>query len=617
MHLVRRGLTTCSGLLIVLLGGGLNAFAQTFEIVAPQLGTPPDTGRYPSAGLILASDGNFYGTTYEGGANGVGTVFRMTPAGEVTIIHSFDDTNGSHPYAELTEWTIADGGDGNLYGTTNDQATSSSGVGTVFSISKQGTGFTVVHSLAPYDATLGCFPEGAGILAPLVKGDPVTGTGNLYGVIAAGGCMNPNAAFFRIAPSGANRFSIIGHVPDTGTTSGLTRGSDGFFYGTTDGSSGLGFGVIYRISGLGGDGQVLHKLTRADGYAHTGEMIQSNSNSKFYGTARAGGEYGATFEGGTVFEFVPGADEASSTYTRLYSFAENDAAGSEPYTGLIEGRGDNLLYGTTIRTGANRTFVGADQGGLFRVNPNTLSVEALYTFEANPNSPLYAGSPRGALLEHSRAGQFLGTTYHGGFSGFGTIFRFTLLNSTTTTLAATPLSSVFGQPISLTATVTASGNPSGDVKFLDGTASIGTASVSGSIATLSTSGLSIGTHTMSADYLGDATFLPSTSQAVSVTVSRAATTTTLATSPNPSARKQLVALTATVAAVAPGAGTATGTVQFLEGKKKVGTATLVNGVAALQISLNSMGSHDFTATYAGDANFAASTAPVYTHTVNK
>jgi hypothetical protein len=58
-----------------------------------------------------------------------------------------------------------------------------------------------------------------------------------------------------------------------------------------------------------------------------------------------------------VFEFTPGADEASSTYTVLYSFGENDPAGSEPYAGLVEG-GDGRLYGTTIRTGANRTSAG-------------------------------------------------------------------------------------------------------------------------------------------------------------------------------------------------------------------------------------------------------------------
>src|SRR5262245_52340967 len=116
MHLVNRCLIIAPLFLIVLLGSSLGAAsAQTFEIVASQLGAPPDTGRYPSAGLILASDGNFYGTTLEGGANGVGTVFRVTPAGDVTIIHSFDDTNGSHPYAELIEWKVADGGDGNLY----------------------------------------------------------------------------------------------------------------------------------------------------------------------------------------------------------------------------------------------------------------------------------------------------------------------------------------------------------------------------------------------------------------------------------------------------------------------------------------------------------------------
>jgi hypothetical protein len=100
-------------------------------------------------------------------------------------------------------------------------------------------------------------------------------------------------------------------------------------------------------------------------------------------------------------------------------------------------------------------------------------------------------------------------------------------------------------------------------------------------------------------------------------VTRANTTTTLASSPNPSARKQVVTLTATVAAVAPGAGTAAGQVQFLDGKKKLGTAPLVNGTATLQVSFNNMGSHDLTATYAGNGNFVGSASAVFTHTVNR
>jgi hypothetical protein len=395
----------------------------------------------------------------------------------------------------------------------------------------------------------------------------------------------------------------------------LTRGKDGFFYGTTEGQlEGSGFGVIFRISETGGDAQILHYLTRAEGYAHTGEMIQA-SDDKFYGTARAGGQYAATFEGGTIFQFVPGPDDSSSTYTRIYSFTENDAAGSEPCTALLEGK-DKLLYGTTIRTGANRTFVGADQGAIFSVSPLNFAVNPLYTFDNDPNSPTYAGSPRGPLVEPS-PGQFLGTTYHGGGSGFGVVFRLTLSNATTTGLSASPTLSVFGQPIALTATVSASGNPSGNVKFVDGNTSLGTAAVSGGTATMNTSGLSVGTHNVSASYLGDGTFLPSTSSAVSVAVSRANATLTLTSSPNPSMRKQAVTVTATVAAVAPGSGAATGQVQFFEGKKKLGTATIVNGVASLQVAFPSMGDHVLTATYPGDINFVGSTAAQYSHIVNR
>jgi hypothetical protein len=122
---------------------------------------------------------------------------------------------------------------------------------------------------------------------------------------------------------------------------------------------------------------------------------------------------------------------------------------------------------------------------------------------------------------------------------------------------------------------------------------------------------------LSARYLGDAGFLQSTSSNQSVTVNKAQTTTRLGSLPNPSSRKQVVTLTTSVTAVAPGGGTATGQVQFLDGKKKLGTATLVNGIATLQVTLNNMGSHELTATYGGDGNFVGSASAVFTHTVNK
>jgi uncharacterized repeat protein (TIGR03803 family) len=573
----------------VLLSNLASAWAQGYEVITSQFGPVDHRGTHPNAGLILASDGNYYGTTSSGGEFGSGTVFKMTPDGSTTVLHSFNNVDGANPRAPVIE-----GLDGALYGTTSVGGSGSAG--TVFTLKKDGTGFLVLHSLAAQDST-GCFPEGGGINAPLVQG-----INGLYGVVAGGGCSpNTNAAFFKIDATGTDRFHIIGFVPDTGADSGLVRGADGFFYGTTLGQS---FGRIYRI-GEDGSATVLYTLTREDGFGHDlSEMIQG-SDGKLYGTASTGGASDCGLEScGTVFQFDP----VTLAYRVMHSFGLNDPAGRYPAAGLVEGA-NGFLYGTTTVT----TPSGADCcGAIFSINRSTDAITLLHTFNGTGEA-----SPRGRLIEPF-PGQFVGTTYWGGASGdSGAVFRLTVGNATTTSLAASPTASVFSQQVTLTASVAASGNPAGNVEFFDGNTSLGTASVSGGTAILNTTALGVGTHTLSARYLGDGTFLPSTSPNASVTVSRAGTTTTLASSPNPSSRKQLVTLTARVAALAPGGGLATGQVQFLEGKKKLGTALLVNGVATLQVSFNSMGSHDLTATYGGDGNFIGSVSAVLTHTVNR
>jgi uncharacterized repeat protein (TIGR03803 family) len=577
-------------------GGRANdASAQSFEIVASQFGPVEQRGIHPNAGLIFGRDGNYYGTTSVGGEFGYGTVFKMTSDGSITLLHSFDNTDGANPSAPVIE-----GLDGALYGTTDRGG--AGGVGTVFTLAKDGSGFTVLHSLAPQDTTSRCFPEGAGIRAPVVQG-----INGLFGVVASGGCSpNTNAAFFRIDPTGTNRFHIVGHVPDTGADSGLTRGADGFFYGI---ATGEGLGKIYRIS-EDGTATVLHTLTREQGFGHDlTEMVQA-SDGRFYGTASNGGTSDCGLEScGTVFQF----DAATSTYRTMHSFGLNDPAGRYPLAGLVEGS-DGWLYGTTAVT----TPSGADCcGAAFRINPLTDEVTLLHTFFGDSSG----SSPRGRLIEPT-SGQFVGTTYSGGFGGdSGVVFRLTVGTNapqTSTSIAASPTASVFGQQVSLIATVTSGGGtPTGLVDFREGAASLGTALLSGGSATLSTTNLAVGTHTLTASYQGDGTFLASTSQNVPVTVGRAATTTSLASTPNPSARKQVVSVTATVAAVAPGAGTASGLVQFSDGKKKLGTASLVNGAATLQVAFNSMGGHGLTATYGGDGNFAPSASPTFTHMVNR
>ncbi|MCU1458201.1 MAG: hypothetical protein JWL73_2293 [Actinomycetia bacterium] len=177
--------------------------------------------------------------------------------------------------------------------------------------------------------------------------------------------------------------------------------------------------------------------------------------------------------------------------------------------------------------------------------------------------------------------------------------------------------SVFGQSTTLTATVTPSA-ATGTVQFRDGATNIGSAvTVSGGVATLAVSSLSVGTHgTINAVYSGDANYNTSTSPNFSQVVNQSGTTTAITSSTNPSAFGQSTTFTATVAAVSPGAGTPTGTVQFKDGATNLGAAaTLSGGVATLAVSTLTSGSHSITAVYSATTNFTTSTSAVLTQTV--
>ena len=194
--------------------------------------------------------------------------------------------------------------------------------------------------------------------------------------------------------------------------------------------------------------------------------------------------------------------------------------------------------------------------------------------------------------------------------------------ATATTVGSSLSPSLYGQSVALTATVSVvapgTGTATGSVSFMDGTTSLGSAPLTGGTATFNTSALAVGSHTITAVYGGGATFAGSTSTAaVTQVVDQASTTTTLAGSPNPSSLGQTVTFTATVAAVAPATGTATGSVTFEDGTTTLGTAPLSGGTATFSTSSLTVGSHNITAVYAGDANFAASTSsPALPQVVN-
>ena len=184
--------------------------------------------------------------------------------------------------------------------------------------------------------------------------------------------------------------------------------------------------------------------------------------------------------------------------------------------------------------------------------------------------------------------------------------------ATTTAVKASVNPSVFGQPVIFTATVRVTapgaGAPSGTVTFKDGTLALGTGALDAQDrATLSTAALSHASHAITAVYGGDASFNNSTSVAYGQTVQRDATTTTVSSAPNPSVFGQLIVVTATVTASAPGGGLPTGTVTFMEGGVILAAHLAQNsGLAKLVTKVLGVGSHTITAVYSGDGSFLSS-----------
>jgi hypothetical protein len=194
-----------------------------------------------------------------------------------------------------------------------------------------------------------------------------------------------------------------------------------------------------------------------------------------------------------------------------------------------------------------------------------------------------------------------------------------LLNSSARTAAATltalrtsTATAVFGQTETLTATVTSpAGTPTGLVTFFDGATALGSAPVNAAgQATLPVS-LGLGAHALTASYGGNPAFAASTSAAVSESVGRAASAVALAASANPVGQDRSVRFTATVTAVAPGAGAPTGAVTFFDGETVLGTVPLgATGKATLTKSFSTLGGHTIRAAYAGSANFLGSSQAV-------
>jgi len=331
--------------------------------------------------LIQGADGNFYGTTVNGGSGlcadgfgveGCGTIFKLTPEGVETVLFNFTydpntntAVNGIYPYGGLIQ-----GKDGNFYGTTSAGGNPNAGgngcivgCGVVFKITPSAK-FTMLHQFG-------------------------------------GGGANP--------PEGA--------VP----TGRLILASDGKFYGTTySGGQVQGFfnqGTIFSITSSGAF-STLHLFDAKhvlDGAAPYAGLIQGKDGA-FYGTTQFGGTDGA----GTVFRFTK-----SAGVTELHSFVQPQPGvfpdGAYPLAALVQAStGD--LYGVTTAGGAVQTD---DSGTLFKITTKGAFTK-LWDFDAKTGGSFLQGSPQGGLIQASD-GNLYGTTSIGGQPdcGCGTAFQIT------------------------------------------------------------------------------------------------------------------------------------------------------------------------------------------------
>lgn len=379
--------------------------AQT-ETALYSFGSQSGDGIYPSAGLVMDSKGNLYGTTSTGGSGGgvmgYGTVFRVAPDGTETVLYEFGSQSGdgNYPAAGLVR-----GKRGVLYGTTlkgGGSGCQGFGCGTVFMVDKRGKE-TVLYSFGSQSG------DGANPQAGLVMDKE----GNLYGTTYSGGAYGNDGGtgygtVFKVTPAGAETvlYNFGGQSGDAAHPyAGLILDKKGNLYGTTTSGGATSNGTVFEITPAGTE-TVLYSFAPhfgdGDGWFPYGGLVM-DAKGNLYGTTIGGVKHG-----GTVFKLTRVGKE-----TVLYNFGSQSGDGDFPYAGLVKDKVGNL-YGTTYDGGA----IGA--GTVFRITPSGTET-VLYSFgsQSGDGEFLYGG------LVMDKSGNLYGNTYQGGANGYGVVFKVT------------------------------------------------------------------------------------------------------------------------------------------------------------------------------------------------
>ena len=350
--------------------------AQTYSVLYNFGDVFNDAGFPQDSGIIAQGrDGNLYTTTPYGGANNVGTVIKITPAGQVTVLYNFNnaDPDEAYPFSGLTLGT-----DGNFYGATLGALDTSGGK--VFQVTPTGE-VTFLHTFVP--------AEGRQPYAPPIQG----ADGYFYGTTTGGGASGYGTVY-RMTPFG--QFKTIGSFNFTNgyhPLSPLVEGSDGNFYGTTWEGGTNGVGTVFRIT-TKGKITTMHNFDWSDG-AYTHAPLVQGSDGNLYGVGDAGGASGF----GTIFRV-----STKKTFKVLHSFSASD--GEYSSAGLLLGS-DGNFYGSTV--GASNF------GAIYRVTPGG-DFSVLHAFDLT-----HGANPQVTLTQHT-TGILYGETFNGGTHDRGTVY---------------------------------------------------------------------------------------------------------------------------------------------------------------------------------------------------
>src|ERR1700722_8351830 len=344
-------------------------------------------GQNPSSSLVRDPEGNLYGIAL-GGTFGEGVVFELSNAGQESVLHSFNQSDGDgYPPDSLSFRDAA----GNLFCTTFQGGAYS--FRTVFKLDTQGRE-TAVYNFCPQGpCTDGAYPGG------VIPGK----NGTLYGITYAGGDFGCNitgcGTFFKINHGGdLTLLHAFGGPDGQNANPGLVLDASGNVYGTTMWGGAYGRGVVFKVTAAGQESVEYSFTGAADGEYPNGGLVQ-DVEGNLYGTANQGGAYNY----GTIFKIT-----AAGEFTVLYSFPGGEP-GANPYADLALDQQENIL-GVTAAGGAHNF------GTIFKLDASG-NEKVLHSFGEEKQGV----HPSGLIIDAS--GNLYGTTYQSGQYDYGSVFE--------------------------------------------------------------------------------------------------------------------------------------------------------------------------------------------------